>query len=215
MLDDRPEMITYIGPSMNPTLKAPDILRVLPYKGRKIQPGDVIVFLSPEGSHTVTHRVARVDSDGIRTRGDKSSRVDPWVLSPNNIVGRVVYAQRGNRQLPIYGGTMGRLFAVSVKVIHVIDSGISTLLRPTYYWLARAGVFRRWLPARLKTRVLSFNRPAGTELRLLMGRRVVGRLLPGRDQWVIRRPFRLFVNEASLPGGNPHHLTPSESYENR
>jgi hypothetical protein len=32
-----------------------------------------------------------------------------------------------------------------------------------------------------------------------MGRRVIGRWLPGMSRWHIRRPFRLFVDEASLP----------------
>jgi hypothetical protein len=32
-----------------------------------------------------------------------------------------------------------------------------------------------------------------------MGRRVVGRWLPGMTRWYIRRPFRLFVDEESLP----------------
>jgi hypothetical protein len=39
----------------------------------------------------------------------------------------------------------------------------------------------------------------GKELQLLMGRRVIGRWLPGMSRWHIRRPFRLFVDEASLP----------------
>jgi hypothetical protein len=47
--------------------------------------------------------------------------------------------------------------------------------------------------------VISLNRDAGTELQLVMGRRVIGRWLPGKSGWNIRRPFRLFVDEESLP----------------
>lgn len=211
MSSDVSKTIFYTGPSMSPVLKAADILQVLPYERKKIQRGDVIVFPDPEGERTVTHRVVRIDSQGIRTRGDNSQRVDSWVLSSDNIVGRVIYLRRGDRRLPVYGGVRGRILAVAVRAIHIIDSGISMLLRPLYRWLARTGAFRRWVPARLKIRVLSFDRPAGTELRLLMGRRVIGRLLPDRNQWVIQRPFRLFVNEASLPRGDRDHSAPSES----
>jgi hypothetical protein len=63
-----------------------------------------------------------------------------------------------------------------------------------------AGAIRRWLPNKImKTKVISFDRAEGLELQLLMGRRVIGRWLPGMTQWLIRRPFRLFVDEASLP----------------
>lgn len=199
MPDGLLKTVVYTGVSMNPTLKAADLLQVLPYRAKNIQRGDVIVFNHSGAECTVTHRVACVDSHAIRTRGDNSSSVDPWILSPDNIIGRVVYLKRGNRRLRIYGGRMGRLFAAAVRAIHIMDSRISTLLRPAYYWMARAGVFRRWVPARLKIRVVSFKQPGGMELRLLIGRRVIGRFLPGRNQWLVQRPFRLFVNEASLP----------------
>jgi hypothetical protein len=55
------------------------------------------------------------------------------------------------------------------------------------------------LPNNIKTKVISFDRAEGTELQLLLGRRVIGRWLPGMTQWLIRRPFRLFVDEGSLP----------------
>jgi len=199
MLDDRPEMITYIGYSMNPTLRVPDVLCVLPYVEKKIQVGDVIVFHPPDDKRTITHRIARVDSQGIRTRGDNSSSFDPWVLSPDNIVGCVVYVQRKNKRLPIYGGLRGRLYSLGIRAMRMLDLKVSSLLRPTYHRLARTGALRRGLLARMQTRILSFDRSTGTELQLLMGRRVIGRLLPGMNQWQIQRPFRLFINEASLP----------------
>ena len=70
--------IVYKGPSMNPTLKAPDILHVIPYNGGKIKCGDVIVFEHPEGDgkNRITHRVISVDSNGIRTHGDNNCNID-------------------------------------------------------------------------------------------------------------------------------------------
>jgi hypothetical protein len=51
----------------------------------------------------------------------------------------------------------------------------------------------------MRPRVISFNRDAGAELQLVMGRRVIGRWLEGKSGWNIRRPYRLFVDEESLP----------------
>jgi hypothetical protein len=191
--------INYIGSSMNPTLKPGDRLQIIPYDRKRIRRGDVVVFIPPGGDTKITHRVISVDSCGIRTRGDNSSYLDPWVLRPDHIHGRVVWAKRENRQRRVFGGAIGQLFGVTIRAIHAIDVSISSRLRPAYQRLARAGVFRRWLPAWMKTRAISLSHPAGTELQLLMGRRVIGRWLPGRTGWSIRRPFRLFVDEESLP----------------
>ena len=88
---------------------------------------------------------------------------------------------------------------MTFRAVHTIDSTLSSLLRPGYRRLATDGTFRRWLPDQMKPRVISFNRGEGTELHLFMGRRVIGRWLPGKSGWNIRRPFRLFVDEESLP----------------
>jgi len=191
--------MNYIGSSMEPTLKPGVRLDVNAYHGQKIRKGDVIVFIPPGGDSKIVHRVTSVNSDGIRTRGDNRNHEDNWVLSRDHILGRVVATQRNNRRRRIFGGPLGRLFAVTVRVIRAMDSPVSYVLRPAYDRLAKAGVLRRCLPACMKTRAISLSHPAGTELQLLIGRRVVGRWLPGMTRWNISRPYRLFVDEESLP----------------
>ena len=197
-----PQTMNYKGPSMSPTLKPGDRLCITPYEGQKVQRGDVIVFISPGDGSRVVHRVVSLDTSGIRTRGDNNNRVDPGLLSHDQILGRVFFSERGNRQRRVFGGEIGQLFGVVIRTIHALDARVASRFRPAYDRLARAGVFRRWLPGWMKTKAISLSHPAGTELQLLMGRRVVGRWLPGMNRWHIRRPFRLFVDEASLPG-NP------------
>jgi hypothetical protein len=52
---------------MNPALRSPDVLQIVPYSDdRKIQRGDVIVFVPPGRSISVTHRVPGVDNWHIR-----------------------------------------------------------------------------------------------------------------------------------------------------
>jgi signal peptidase len=191
--------MNYTGPSMKPTLKAGDGLSVIPYGDDKISIGDVVVFRHPQGNHNVVHRVVSIDSRGVRTRGDNNSGIDPWVLRPDNIIGRVVSAQRKNRGMTIHGGAWGRVFAPALWTMKQVNLTFSRILRPAYHVLARSGIFRRCLPLQQKTRVLSFNRPEGKEFQLLLGTRVIGRRLPGIDQWQIARPFRLFIDESSLP----------------
>lgn len=191
--------INYIGPSMNPIFKSGDRLQIAPCDLEEIRVGDVVVFISPEDGSKVVHRVISLDSTGIKTQGDNCNSEDDWVLSREHLLGRVVSAQRGNRRRRILGGPLGRLFALTVRVIRAIDSPLSYLLRPAYSELAKVSIFTRLLPVQIRPRVVSFEQAAGQELQLLMGRRVVGRWLPGMTRWYIRRPFRLFVDEESLP----------------
>ena len=194
-----PQTVIYKGPSMIPTLKPGDRLWITPYKGQKVQRGDVVVFISPGDDSRVVHRVVSVDPSGIRTQGDNNNRVDPWLLSHDQIRGRVFFSERGNRRRRVFGGPIGQLFGVAIRAIHALDARVSSRFRPAYDRLARAGVFKRWLPSRMRPRVISFNRAEGPELQLVMGRRVIGRWLEGKRGWNIRRPFRLFVDEETLP----------------
>ena len=191
--------LNYIGNSMYPIFKAGDRLQIISCDQGKIRTGDVVVFISPEDGSKVVHRVISVNSSGTKTRGDNCNHEDDWVLTREHIIGRVVAVQRGKRRLRVFGGTVGRLFGVAIRAIHAIDASVSSRLRSTYDRLAKAGVFRRWLPACMKTTAISLSHPAGMELQLLMGKRVIGRWLPGKSGWHIRRPFRLFVDEKSLP----------------
>jgi signal peptidase len=191
--------MNYIGTSMNPTLKPGDRLDTVPCDREKIRQGDVIVFVSPADESKVVHRVVSVDSKGIRTRGDNCNRIDPWVLSPDQIVGRVISVHRRNRRRRIFGGFWGRVFVRAVRALIALDLGASFLLRPVYDRLARSGILRRWVQTWKEPRVIAFSRSGETELQLLMGQWVIGRRLPGMARWHIRRPFRLFIDEDYLP----------------
>ena len=191
--------LNYTGPSMNPTLKAGDGLSVVPYGNGRIQIGDVVVFREPEGKNNIVHRVVAVESQGVRTKGDNNINIDPWILLPDDIIGRVVSAQRKSKSLTIRGGSWGRIFAPLLWIIKQFNLSVSRILHPAYHMLAESGIFTKFNSFLPKTRILSFNRHEGIEYQLLMGNRVIGRRLPGKDQWQIVRPFRLFVDETSLP----------------
>jgi signal peptidase len=184
---------------MNPALKAGDGLFVVPYKNRKVRIGDVVVFRDFEGKYNIVHRVVAVDSRGITTKGDNNIDLDPWVLLPDDIIGRVVSVQRNSKTVTIRGGIWGRMFAAAFRTIKQVNLLVSKIFHPVYHWFARSGILIKfnWLLPRLH--VLSFSRPEGREFQLLMGNRVIGRCLPGKDHWQIAPPLRLFVDEASLP----------------
>jgi hypothetical protein len=184
----------HFGISMNPTLCELDVLEIEPYGEQGVRVGDVIFFIPPDWNRPAVHRVVRVTPEGIRTRGDNNNLTDSWVVFPEDVLGRVVRAIRGNRKRPIYGGRIGWLWAVRVRIFKVLMKFPSLF----YHFLARLGLIRCLCPLGRRMRIISINQPAGQEFQLVLGRWLVGRCKTGMDQWWIRRPFRLFVDERFL-----------------
>jgi signal peptidase len=185
----------HTGTSMHPTLSELDLLEIKPYSHRPIRVGDVILFLLSKGDKPVVHRVVRISPEGIRTRGDGNNRVDTWILSPEDVIGQVVRAVRGKRRRPIYGGTFGRVWSLGVGGFKMLVRSLSL----PYYLLARWGNLRHWGPIQKRMRIIAVNHSQGKELKLMLGRWVIGWRRPEGLEWQIRRPFRLFVDERSLP----------------
>ena len=191
----------YNGPSMNPTFKAGDRLRVVPYASRNITVGDVIVFRQQgnEGNErTITHRVIAIEARGVVTRGDNNNQIDPWYLQPHEIMGFVSTARRGTNTMEVINGKTGIIYARLRWVIKHADRTISRPLHPLYHQIANAGILNRLLPSWARPRVVHFTKPSGQEAQLLMGKQVIGRRRPGAAQWQIRRPFRLFIDQSLL-----------------
>jgi signal peptidase len=207
VLDER-RRIVYTGQSMNPTLREPDLLQVEPYGNRPVRAGDVVCFKSPEDNINIVHRVVSVGgrgtgdgrpADSIRTRGDNNPWPDAWVIAADDLLGRVVAAQRGPRCRPIPGGRTGRMIAWSVRLRKTVWRVVAGVVSGVYHGLLRSGPFDFLLPRGLRPRLVCFNEREAATLKLLMGGLEIGRYDREREEWQIRPPFRLFLNEQTLP----------------
>ena len=190
----------YVGPSMNPTLREPEIMEVMPYGGRPLRVGDVALFLPEEPDQPVVHRIVRVTPAGISTLGDNNTREDPFLLQPESIQGRVVAAWRGQKRRKIAGGFRGRLTSRWLRWRRVLDRSVSPLLRPLYQAVFHGGWLARVLPAPIRPRVVVFRVRGRDQLQLQLGQRIIGRYDDRRRQWQVRRPFQLFLDGRGLQG---------------
>jgi hypothetical protein len=188
----------YAGLSMNPTLREPEMMEIVPYDGRPVRVGDVVFFLSREVARPVVHRIVRVAPAGISTIGDNNSREDVLLLQPEDIEGQVVAAWRGARRREIAGGLRGRLRGGWLRRRNVLDCAVSRLLHPVYHAVSRSGLIAGVLPAPLRPRVVVFPAQGCDRFRLLLGNHVIGRYDDQARRWQIRRPFRLLVDERAL-----------------
>lgn len=191
---------TYVGPSMNPTLRDPALLEIEPYGNRPVRVGDVVFFLSPEADQPIVHRVIRMTPAGISTLGDNNTREDAFLLQPENIQGQVVAAWRGQHRRRIAGGLRGRVASRGLRWGLGLCRSASPVLQPLYHALSRRGWVARCLPTPFRPRVVVFRAQGRDQYQLLLGRRVIGRYDNSRHQWQIQRPFHLLVDGRSLPG---------------
>jgi hypothetical protein len=179
-----------------------DLLYVVPYGETKIRIGDVVVFIAPDGEKKIVHRVVSVTSQGIRTRGDHSRKEDRYVLQAGHIIGRVLYAKGDRKLRKVAGGIRGKWRAWRTGMARRVRFGIFSCIIPAVRRIIPLETFRRVIQGRIPTRMISIQRPGGTELQLLLGRAVMGRILLGGNTWDFWWPFRLFVSDKSLPPGN-------------
>jgi len=189
---------SYTGNSMHPTLDKADLLEVVPNAGGHVAAGDVVFFVPPGENQPVVHRVVRATSQGIRTRGDHNPHDDDWLLQPARITGRVVAAWRGQRRRTIAGGRRGQLWGYLLRWQPALNRIITRLARAPYRALSRWGGVASLLPASWQPRPVVFQVNGCGQVRLLLGRRVIGYYDFLQQRWVIRRPYRLLVNEVAL-----------------
>jgi hypothetical protein len=134
------------------------------------------------------------------TRGDNNSQPDGRLLGPSDILGRVAAARRRNRRRIIYGGLRGHIRGRLLILSRPLKRAFFRAFRDSYRFISTTGLVSGLLPKRYRPRCVEISGiKGGPRLHLVFLGRVVGRFNAERGIWLIRRPYRLFVDEASLP----------------
>ncbi|HTW92813.1 MAG TPA: hypothetical protein VMH22_14070 [bacterium] len=116
----------------------------------------------------------------------------------SDIIGRVAAKQRGARRRAIAGGWQGLAYLRCVRLGQAVRKHAGLVPHTLYDFAARLGPLDSLLPRSLLARLVRFDAHYRVFLKLLMGSLVVGEYDDQRDQWHIRRPFRLFVDARVL-----------------
>ncbi|GAB6286522.1 MAG: hypothetical protein STSR0009_27230 [Methanoregula sp.] len=191
--------IVYTGPSMNPTLQAPDLLDVVPYGERTPAVGDVICFPRPGDDQIIVHRVTGISASGIRTRGDNTNRADPWLVEQDRVIGMVTGATRGTRVRKIAGGTSGRIIHRWMRTRSFVLQATGKILHLAKPALVITRASSRLLFGSWKPRIVIFSSRHTRIPKFFFGTSIAGEFSTIRRVWTIRFPFGLLVDETALP----------------
>jgi signal peptidase I len=198
---DNLRSIVYVGTSMYPLLRDLDILYFLPYQGQTMVCGDVIVYAGKTGNKeiTITHRIVFIDDKGFTTKGDNNFSIDDIIVKPADILGLVVYVKRGNKFIRVRNGKTGIYLVKAIQLLLRIKNITIGVISYPYNWISKTGVLRKFVPRDTKQRIINIQRPSGMESHFLMGKYLVAKRRPGNNNWIILPPYKLFIDENSLP----------------
>ena len=133
-----------LGESMSPCIKKGDSLMVKPISLEEARIGDIVAYRRDESHSVLTnHRVIRIGKDrGQRyliTKGDPNVYCDFPLVSPEDVLGKVVSIERNGRvtslETPFYRllGYLKARLSLGLWILGVLKRKIS-LLRPLFPW---------------------------------------------------------------------------------
>jgi len=100
--------------SMSPALERGDLVLMQRIYTEPVE-GDIIMLQREEYRLPVTHRVVSVTEEGVRTKGDARSRVDPWIIPEEEINAKTV--QVGEK--PLVLKDIGDYFILDPKEMRI------------------------------------------------------------------------------------------------
>lgn len=191
----------YMGTSMNPVLREPELMEVIKVPANKLRKGDVILFRSPEKAINVVHRVIAINEDIFRTQGDNSLVPDSYTVDSHMILGRVVAAYRGQRRRVICGGLAGQFISMLCRIRKKILIRAGSELSLVYNSASKfvSPVIFSFLPKTWLPRVVSYPPHVACRYQLFIGKKLIGRLDASRGEWLIIPPYKLLVDVSRLP----------------
>jgi len=191
--------VVYSGPSMNPTLVEPGLLKVRPYKKEILKVGDVICFHSAIQNHNIVHRIIRITPHGLVTRGDNNLQSDPDLVKEEQIIGKVLSAwtEMGPRKIP--GGITGywtHLFLLIYKRSRIVLFWILLIFRPLFLTCKKK---MHDISIRINPEIVVFSHHQRKVCKLFYKGKLIGKYDLRNKNWSIAFPYWLLVDRYQLP----------------
>lgn len=194
-----PKYSICVGPSMYPILRSVDNIITEKYEKRDdIRVGDIIVYPHPDKTFDVVHRIIKIMDNGVITRGDNNSKIDPYVINFEDIKGKITAITRGKKSINIAGGRAGYIIH---RIMLIRKYGVFFIefpIRKISAIIADSKLFN-FLDPLFRVRIVYVNGKNGINREILkLGNRAIGKRY-GRDgKWFIKFPYKFFIKKDRL-----------------
>jgi signal peptidase I len=189
----------YRGVSMNPAFVESEMITVIPYGSSRIRTGDVVCYKTDANENVIVHRVVGIKGTRIKTKGDNNASPDPFTIESDDIIGRVCSSRREGRIRRVYGGAAGLAVMLLARLYKPAVIFASRMLHNSYCSISRTGIMRKLLPENKQIDVAVFERQNIKYPKIIFSGKTIGRYSQKYKKWHIKRPYRIFVDEAMLP----------------
>jgi signal peptidase len=194
-----PLHFVYRGISMNPSFIEPEMIAVIPYKDSMIRKGDVICYKTDANEDVIVHRIIDIKGLRVKTKGDNNAAPDLYTIEKKDIIGRVYESRREGRLRTIHGGAMGIVVMLLARMRKPAVIFTIGMLHGVYRSISRTGIMRKLLPENKQIDVAVFERKNIKYPKIVFSGRTIGTYNLKEKRWDIKRPYRIFVDEAMLP----------------
>ncbi len=189
-----PQYLFYRGSSMLGTFQPGDKLFVEKVPIRNIRKGDLIIIRkgNVDQNDFVVHRVVKLTSVGLVTRGDHCRQADQDAVTDATFIGRVNGFDRKGGVRRAWNGGMGRLQACRIRARMRVAAALKAFLRKPYRSFRRSEIAARlWRP---KLEKIRFETAAGPLIKYIHRGKTVVSYCPDKNLWFFSRPFDLLID---------------------
>ena len=183
----------YHGRSMRHTFRSGDCIYFKSVPLESLRAGDVIVYSGEDsGSEDVIHRILKVGSSFLLTRGDNNSYDEIEKICLTRILGKAIYYERSGSRRKVTGGFAGEFRARLLNRAGVIRLSV----RKVYSLLRKSGIVRLfWKP---KITTISISTDPASVVRLLHRGKTIGKFCRDQRKLSLRKPYDLVIKMKDL-----------------
>jgi signal peptidase I len=185
----------YSGQSMRPTFKDGQLIYTSLKK--KIDLGDVIVFMEKGLQRITVHRVMAISNSGFLTRGDNNSFNDPVPVAAEQVFGVAeCFEKKGYiKEVP-----KGKIYLAKLKLKWRMQGVIRDAKRPLgffYRAIKRSGIIRfffgKYFDRFAKKIILKYD--SGPMIKTVFREKTIVVQWPAKGIYICKKPFDLFTSE--------------------
>jgi hypothetical protein len=178
-----------------------------------LRKGDIILYDHPHTGQQIIHRIFSISGNTIQTAGDNNSHFDPYLLSHEQVKGRIIGLVRKGRYHQVKNGFFGLIQYYIHQLFRIMLLKGYRIVSPFYLYIARRYLFCRITEPILSPELVVVKTNQMILLQLYVGDRLIGMKQEKWDDWSIYPPWRLFIDDRDLPTDNAKVLYQAENPE--